>query len=77
RTSYLIGADPEGWVTDIKNYRELMYHDLWDGIDLRVHLSGGDLKYEFVVEPGSDPSVIAMHHEGAEAVRLGIEGNLL
>ncbi len=70
RSSYFIGNNPEGWVTDVRNFRELLYEDIYDGIDLRIHLTEGSLKYEFIVNPGSDPSRIQMRHEGMEDVRL-------
>lgn len=76
RSSYFIGNDPEGWVTDVRNFRELLYEDIYDGIDLRIHLTEGSLKYEFIVDPGSDPSRIQMHHEGMEDVRL-LRGDLV
>src|SRR5262249_26050289 len=50
--NYLHGADPGGWRTGLPRYREIVYRDLWRGIDLRLREETGVLKYEFRVRPG-------------------------
>ena len=70
RSSYFIGKDPDGWVKDARNYRELHYINLYNGIDLRVYFAGGAIKYEFILEPGSDPSAIVMRHDGVIGLYL-------
>lgn len=80
RMHYLLGANPSGWRTDVPTFARLRYRDLWPGIDLVVRCAERDLKYEFHVSPGVDPSTIAMRYKGAHlAVRadraLVIEGS--
>jgi hypothetical protein len=54
-------------------FNDIVYSNLFDGIDLRVEPAqgrlGGVLKTTFIVHPGSDPSQILYEYEGAEAVR--------
>ena len=67
-TNYLKGKDPDGWIVGARSYREVVYEDLWEGIDLVWRLAGGSLKYDLVVEPGADLSQIAMRYSGQSSL---------
>jgi hypothetical protein len=78
RNNYFIGNDADGWVTGARNYWEVMFRDLYDGIDLRYHFKQGQLKYDFIVMPGADPSGIQLTFQAIE--KLAVEeasGDLL
>ncbi|MHA1318092.1 MAG: DUF7948 domain-containing protein, partial [Candidatus Heimdallarchaeaceae archaeon] len=45
-------------ITQISCYQEIIYEDIYPGISLRYYFTGSFLKYEFIVEPNADPSVI-------------------
>jgi hypothetical protein len=63
--SYFKGR-PEEWVTGLKTYSRVVYRDLWPGIDLEYWGTVNQLKYQFVVRPGADPSQIRLAYRGAE-----------
>ena len=63
--SYFAGPR-ENWATGATAYAEILYQDLWPGIDLVYAASGSRLKHTFVVEPGADPSRISLAYEGAD-----------
>ncbi len=46
RYHYFIGNDPDEWVSDVGNYRSVLYRDLWQDVDLLFYFSDGKLKYE-------------------------------
>ena len=48
----------------IPYYAKLVYHNLYHDIDLEFVLQDGNLKYNFYVYPGGDPSVIKMNWSG-------------
>jgi hypothetical protein len=48
-----------------KNYR-----DLWPGIDLVFFGVRDRLKYEFIVRPGADPTLIRLAYSGADSVTV-------
>jgi hypothetical protein len=77
RVNYLVGNDRSRWQTDLPTYRELVYGDLWPGIDLAFQDRNGTLKYEFRVAAGADVSNIRLQYRGAEAVRRGSRGELV
>lgn len=73
--SYLRGA-PEKWERGIPTFNGIRYRELWKGIDLVYRGTVSELKYEFVVQPGSDPRKIRLAYRGAESVRLAESGDL-
>jgi hypothetical protein len=73
RVSYFRGS---ARYPNLAAYRELVYRNLWPGIDLAFHGRGNRLEYEFHVAPGADPSRIRMAYDGARDVSLGAHGAL-
>lgn len=65
--NYFSGKTPVG---NVPAYGEVIYHDLYPGIDLRLYAYYQTLKYEFIVQPGLDPSVIQMVYKGANRVSV-------
>jgi hypothetical protein len=73
RIHYYIGNDPAKWRTNIPTYGRVQYDEVYPGIDLAYYGNQGRLEYDFIVAPGRDPGRIWMSFEGARAV--GIDGN--
>jgi len=48
-----------------RGFEEILYENLYEGIDLKVH-SKGNLKYDFIVEAGADPNQIEIEYEGVK-----------
>ncbi len=73
--NYFIGDDSSKWAGDCRLFQAVTYKDLYPGIDVKFYSDFGNLKYEFIVNPGADPSQIAMKFEGAD--KLTIKNNEL
>jgi len=76
-THFFLGNDPAKWRTDVRSYREIVYEELYDGIDLIYRAGERGVKYDFVLAPGTEVSAIAMSYEGAEGLELTTAGDLL
>lgn len=74
RVNYVRGNDPGQWNTGLPGYSEVVYDELWPGIDMRLRGQGGELKYEFHVEPGTDPGVIGLDYDGASNLTVDSSG---
>jgi len=75
--NYFRGGDSNRWRSHVPVYQEIIYRDLWPGVDLRYWIEGGDLKYEFILAPGADADRIAFEYEGARSVRADSGGVVL
>lgn len=74
--SYFKGGQRE-WKTGVPAYSQVRYHKLWPGIDLAYSNSEEGLKSEFIIGPGADPGNVRLAIEGADAVTIDEEGQLV
>jgi fibronectin type 3 domain-containing protein len=70
-SNYIYGPDPASWVAGAMSYREVLYRDVWPGVDVRYHFQGNDLKYDIIVGPMADPSPVGFTVKGAEGLDVG------
>jgi hypothetical protein len=61
---------------DLAVSHEVVYRDLWPGIDLVFRGRGADLEYELHVAPGADPSRIRLAYDGGGELSVGHDGDL-
>ena len=73
--SYFKGQRSQ-WQAGVKSYSEIVYRDLWPGIDLVYAGTVNRMKYTFVVKPGADPNRIKLAWSGASGVKLNAAGEL-
>jgi hypothetical protein len=61
KSNYFIGNDPTKWRTNVANYAQVKYQNVYPGVDLVYYGNqSGELEYDFVVAPGADPSAIRL-----------------
>ncbi|MBE9478694.1 MAG: hypothetical protein IMY80_01920, partial [Chloroflexi bacterium] len=58
RYNYFLGNDPDRWQANVPAYAEIVYHDLWPGIDLLFRNQGGRITYDVILAPSADPERI-------------------
>src|ERR1700675_2829301 len=58
-------------------YHQILYRELYPGIDLSYSPSGATIKSEFVVRPGSNPAVIHLQYPDDSRISVDPSGNLL
>jgi hypothetical protein len=77
KSNYLIGNLPSGWHVNIPNYRKVEERGVYRGVDLDYYGTQRQLEYDFVVAPGTDPSIIRIAFQGAERMRTDSRGDLV
>jgi RHS repeat-associated protein len=88
RTNYFIGNDPTKWHTDIPNYAQVIFQNVYPGIDLIYHAGPSsplttnnspltNLEYDFLVHPGVDTNQIQWTMQGAKDMHLDDQRNLV
>jgi len=68
--NYFLGNDPSRWASACSMYQVVTVSDIYPNIDLRYYSDAGTLKYDLVVKPGGDPSVIALRYEGVDGLSI-------
>ena len=76
KSNYLRGSDRSTWLTDIPNYGQLQYRQVYPGIDLVFYGNRGRLEYDFMVSPKSDPESIALRIPSGAKAQVNADGNL-
>lgn len=64
-------------ITDIKTFQEIIIEEVYPGIDWVLYIdpaSAYSFKYDFIVKPGADASLIKMVYEGSE---ISLDSNKL
>ena len=74
--NFLTG-DESGWRVGVPLYGGVAYRGLYPGIDLLYQGSGRNLKSEFVVSAGADPTRIRMRYRGVGALSVAPDGALI
>ena len=70
-SNYFIGSDPSAWKRKIPNFGSVLYRELYPGIHLKLHQqSSAQLEYDFLVDPGADPSTVQLEFTGASKLEI-------
>ena len=77
RYSYFLGSDPDGWRTDVPAFAEVIYRDLWPGIDLAYRAEGDMITYELLLSPGANVERVSFLYEGMEKLTYIDENTFL
>ncbi len=76
---YTVGTDENG-VTNVRQYRQVMYRNIYNNIDLQFICSeqksdNAGVKYNFIIHPGGNIEDIQLRYAGAKDIYL-LDGNI-
>lgn len=74
--NYFIGNNKSKWASNVKNYGEVNYKNIYKNIHLQVLGLQNSIKYNFYVAPQADVTEIELLYEGVSAIRIDTEGAL-
>ena len=73
--NYFLGNDKNKWASHANGYYEIIYNELYNGINLKIYTHNNQLKYEYIVSPNSKSSQINVEYAGAN--KISIRNNTL
>ena len=76
-SNYFIGNDPSQWHTNVANYGQVEYQNIYNGINLVYYGNQRQLEYDFVVAPGTHPGLIELEFQGQDGISLDARGDLV
>lgn len=71
-----IGSDPSRWIAGIPCYAAVDLGAVYDGIELLLQYTRGNVEKIFTVGPGADPSAIKVEIAGAQGLAVTPRGDL-
>ncbi len=67
--NYYLGTDATRWSSFVAAYDGVQYADIYPGVDLKVYSSGQNIKYDFNLDAGVDPTQISLSYAGIDEVK--------
>ena len=77
RSNYFYGNDSSNWCTNVPNYQEIIYENIYNNIDLRYYSNENRLKYDFIVHPTGNAEDIRLKFEGINDLIINELDNLV
>ncbi len=74
-TDYFVGTR-ENWHTHVATYQRIRYRNVYPGVDVVYYGHQNQLEYDFVLQPGADPSAIRLQFRGARRVQITPAGDV-
>lgn len=68
--NYFLGNNPAYWQTDVKAWKQIVLRNIYPGIDFEFNAEDEQLKYNFIIHPGADASLIRLKYEGQNKLVL-------
>jgi hypothetical protein len=76
-TNYLIGNDRSRWVTSARNYGQVRYSNLYEGVDVVLHGDPTQLEFDVELAPSAQYQSVRLQLEGARHLSLSDDGGLV
>ena len=77
KNNYFYGNDSSKWCSNVPNYYEINYENIYDNIDLRYYSNEKGLKYDFIVHPRGDLNDIKLRYDGAQTLQVDSSRDLI
>jgi hypothetical protein len=74
--NYYSEVCPNG-IHNVKNYNDITYKSIYNGINLHYYSKNGNLKYDYIVAANADYKQIQLKVEGAENIKINKNGELV
>ena len=75
-TNYFIGNDPSRWIRGVPNEAQVVYSEIYPGIDLVFHGDGDQLEHDFRIAAGANPDRMRLAIDGGQKLLLDPSGDL-
>lgn len=60
--NFYYGSDPDKWAPNCKAFSQIIYKDVYEGIDLKIYANGNSIKYDWIVAQNQDPQKIKLRY---------------
>ena len=70
RSNFFLGNDVGRWTRGVSHFREVVFPDLYNGVDVRYYFQNGVFKYDVMVDVGVDPGCVSYRFEGVEGLEV-------
>ncbi len=77
RLNYFKGRDAEKWIRNVPMFKEVLFSNLYKGIDLKIYgTADGKIEYDWVIHPGASLDDVRLQISGADKIDVDNSGIL-
>jgi hypothetical protein len=76
KRSYLRGGEQDKWIKNVRSYREVVYQNVYPGVDLVYSGERGEIKRKLIVGPKGDVRRVRFKYAGVESVEITPKGDI-
>lgn len=77
KSNYFLGGDPKRWYTDIPNYAQVEYQNVYPGVNLVFYGNQRNFEYDIVLRPGASLESVKLRFTGAKRIAVDANGDLV
>lgn len=70
-------GDVNHGITGVHTFNEIIYKDIYPGIDMRLYTRNNGICYDFLVKPGGNPADIRLKWRGQTKIKANGEGGIV
>ena len=75
--NFFSGNDPTAWRTGVPGFGSVLYRQVYDGVNIRLHDRSDTLEYDLLLQPGADLRRVVVRVDGASALEMADDGGLV
>jgi hypothetical protein len=75
--NFYSGNDPSAWRTNVAGFRGVLFHQVYGGVNIRLHDQKEALEYDLLLQPGADLRQVVVRVDGASSLEIAPDGGLL
>jgi gliding motility-associated-like protein len=68
--NYFLGNNKSKWANSIKAYGNLLFNEIYEGVDLKLYSNGANLKYDFVIKPNANVNTLKLNYKYINGIEL-------
>jgi len=68
--NYFFGKNPANWRTEVYPVNRIKLKNVYPGIDFIVYSRGEEIEFDWLVNPGADPTLIKLEMQGQNQISL-------
>jgi len=68
--NYFLGNNKSKWANSIKAFGNLLFNEIYEGVDLKLYSNGINLKYDFIVKPNANINSLKLNYKYIDGIEV-------
>jgi gliding motility-associated-like protein len=68
--NYFLGKDKSKWASNVKAFGNVLFNEIYKGVDLKLYSNSINLKYDFIVKPNANTNSIRLNFKNTDGIEI-------